>query len=221
MEAILKIGGSLATDPTSLKKLCLQLSELAKVHEVAIVPGGAEFANIVRKFDKKYGLSNRTAHIMAILAMDQYGLFLSDMTPDSYVSYEYQEIINSKKGRLPIFLPSRVLFHENPLENSWDVTSDTIAAYIAGKLHSEKLVIVTDVDGVFLEDPKKTGDSKLFETLSAKQLQSWNKTTSVDKQLPKLLLKTQLQCYVVNGKHLERIKRILENKKTVCTQITV
>ena len=72
-----------------------------------------------------------------------------------------------------------------------------------------------------MEDPKKTGDITLFETLSAKQLQSWNKTTSVDKTLPKLLLKTQLQCYVVNGKHPERIKNILENKKTVCTQITV
>jgi len=220
MEAILKIGGSLTEDSDSLRKLCQEVSEIAKIHEIAVVPGGAEFANAVRKFDNKHGLSKVAAHKMAILAMDQYGLFLSDITPDAYVSYALQKTINSYKGRLQIFLPSHFMFHDDSLENSWDVTSDSIAAYIAGKMHIKKLVIVTDVDGIFLKDPK-AGASKLFEKISAKDLQSWNKSTSVDKALPKLLTETKLQCYVVNGKHPERIKQILENKKTVCTKITV
>ncbi len=220
MEAILKIGGSLTEEPSSLRKLCQEVSEIAKNHELAVVPGGAEFADTVRKFDNKHGLSKVAAHKMAILAMDQYGLFLSDIIPDSYVSYVLQKAINSEKGRLQIFLPSQLMFQDDSLENSWNVTSDTIAAYIAGKLHAKKLVLVTDVDGIFLGDPK-TGDSKLFETLSVKELQSWNKTTSVDKALPKFLAKTKIQCYVVNGKHPKRIKQILENKKTVCTKITV
>ena len=221
MEAVLKLGGSLAADPKSLKNLCQQLSELAKAHNVAVVPGGAEFADTVRKFDKKHGLSNRAAHKMAILAMDQFGVFLSDMIADSFLCYELQEVNKSTKGKIPIFLPSQFMFFEDPLENSWDVTSDTIAAYVAGELDAEKLLIVTDVDGVFLEDPKKAVKNKLFETLSAEELQSWNKTTSVDKKLGKMILKTKVNCYVVNGKHPERIKSILENKKTVCTQITV
>jgi len=221
MEAILKIGGSLAKDCSSLKKLGQQLSELVKAHKIAVVPGGAEFADIVRKFDKKYELSKKVAHKMAILAMDQYGLFLSNMIPDSYVSYELKKILKSKNARMPIFLPSKYMFQKDPLENSWDVTSDTISAYFAEILNAKKLLIVTDVDGIFVEEPKKTGESKLLETLSAKQLQSWNKTTSVDKCLARTLLKTKLQCYVINGKQPDRIKQILENKKTVCTQITV
>jgi 5-(aminomethyl)-3-furanmethanol phosphate kinase len=221
MEAILKIGGSLAADPACLKILCQELSQLAKTHEIAVVPGGAEFADTVRKFDEKYGLSKTATHKMAILAMDQYGLFLSDITPDSYVCYGLQEIIQSKKkGRLPIFLPSQFMFRDDSLEKSWNVTSDTIAAYIAKKLCAEKVVLVKDVDGIFLKDPKAE-DSKLLETLSAKELQSWNKATSVDKALPKMLLENKMQCYVVNGKHLERIRDILENKKTVYTKITV
>jgi len=220
METILKIGGSLTADLVSLKKLCQELSQLAKVHEIAVVPGGAEFADTVRKFDKKFGLSKTAAHKMAILSMDQYGLFLSDIIPDSYVCYDLQEIIHSKKGRLPIFLPSQLMFRDNPLENSWDVTSDTIAAYIVTKLCATKLLLVKDVDGIFLKSPK-TGASKLLHTLSAKELQRWNKTTSVDKALPSLLLENKLQCYVVNGKHSERIREIFENKKTVCTKITV
>ena len=221
MEAVLKVGGSLADDIASLTRLCQELSALAKAHRIAIVPGGGEFADTIRKFDKTYGLSNTVAHKMAILAMDQYGFLLSDITPKSYVSHSLKEVSNSAKGMLPILLPSKLMFREDPLEHSWDVTSDTIAAYIACLLDAEKLVLVTDVDGIFSKDPKKTLDAKLVEELSAEELLAWNRRTSVDKVLPKILLQANLDCYVVNGGYPERIKLILEDKKTVCTHITV
>jgi aspartokinase-like uncharacterized kinase len=221
MEAVLKVGGSLTENPASLTSLCQQLSVLAETHKIAVVPGGGEFADTVRKFDEKYTLSDAVAHKMAILAMDQYGFFLSDITPESYVSYSLKEISNSATGTLPILLPSKLMFREDPLKHSWDVTSDTIAAYIAQLLHAEKLILVTDVDGIFSEDPKKTLDTKLVEEMSAEKLLGWNRRTSVDNTLPKMLLKANLDCYVVNGGYPERIKLILENKKTVCTHITV
>jgi aspartokinase-like uncharacterized kinase len=220
MEAVLKVGGSLADDPASLTNLCQQLSALAEVHRIAIVPGGGKFADTVRKLDKTYKLSDVVAHKMAILAMDQYGFLLSDITPKSYVSHSLKEISNPAKGTLPILLPSQLMFREDPLEHSWDVTSDTIAAYIAQLLHAKKLVLVTDVDGIFAEDPKKTLDAKLVEELSAEELLNWNRRTSVDKTLPKMLLQANLDCYIVNGGYPERIKLILENKKAVCTQVT-
>ena len=221
MEAVLKVGGSLADDPTSLANLCQELSALSKTHRILIVPGGGEIADIVSKFDKTYSLSDVVAHKMAVLAMDQYGFLLSDITPESYVSPSLEEISNSAKGTLPIFLPSKLIFREDPLEHSWDVTSDTITAYIAQLLNAEKLILVTDVDGIFSEDPKKSLNTKLIEELPAEELLGWNMRTSVDKMLPKILLQANLDCYVVNGKHPERIKRILENKKTVCTKITL
>jgi aspartokinase-like uncharacterized kinase len=220
MEAVLKVGGSLAEDPHSLTKLCQELTFLTKNHRIVVVPGGSEFADAVRKFDKTHGLSDVAAHKMAVLAMDQYGLFLSDITPESYVFYALEETSNPLNGKLPILLPSQLMFLEDPLENSWDVTSDTIAAYIASKLNAQKLVLVTDVDGIFFEDPKKTLNTKPIEKLSAKELQGWNKQTSVDKMLPRMLLEKKIDCYVVNGKYPERIRLILENKKTICTQVT-
>ena len=221
METVVKVGGSLAENPASLKRLCQELSGLAKTYRILIVPGGGEFADTIRKFDKKIGLSNTVAHKMAILAMDQYGLFLLDITPNSYVSYSLEEIRNPAWGMLPIFLPSRFMFREDPLENSWDVTSDTIAAYVAGLLNSKKLILVTDVDGIFSENPKHNLDAKLLSELSAKKLLSWNKRTSVDKFLPKILLQAKMDCYVVNGRYPERIRLILENKETVYSHVTV
>jgi aspartokinase-like uncharacterized kinase len=113
------------------------------------------------------------------------------------------------------------MFQEDPLKHSWDVTSDSISAYVASLLHAEKLVLVTNVDGIFSDDPKKNPDATLIAELPAKSLLSWNMRTSVDKTLPKILLQAQLDCYVVNGRYPERIKLILENEKTFCTHVTV
>jgi aspartokinase-like uncharacterized kinase len=221
MEAVLKVGGSLAEEPASLRRLCQELSVLAEEFRILIVPGGGEFADTVRKFDKVYGLSNTAAHKMAILAMDQYGLFLSDITPNSVAYFALDEVGNCEKEKMLFFLPSQHMFSEDPLEHSWDVTSDTIAAYIADQLDAKKLILVTDVDGIFSEDPKKSQNSKLIQEVSAKELHEWNKRKSVDKTLPKMLLQSNRDCYIINGRYPERIKLILENKKTVCTHITV
>lgn len=118
----------------------------------------------------------------------------------------------------PVFLPSRLMFEEDPLENSWDVTSDTIAAYYAFRLGAAKVILVTDVDGVFTKDPKKFKDAKLFKKLSNKKLLTLGRT-SVDKFLPKLLSETPLDCYIVNGKCPERIDAVLSGRDTVCTRI--
>jgi aspartokinase-like uncharacterized kinase len=221
MEAVVKVGGSLAEDTAVLKRLCQRLSCLAETHRLVVVPGGGDFADTVRKLDKKFNLSDTVSHKMAILGMDQYGLLLSDIAPNSIVSYSLDEINRSTKGMLPILLPSTHMFQEDPLKHSWDVTSDSISAYVASLLHAEKLVLVTNVDGIFSDDPKKNPDATLIAELPAKSLLNWNMRTSVDKTLPKILLQAQLDCYVVNGRYPERIKLILENEKTFCTHVTV
>ena len=221
MEAVLKVGGSLAEYPVSLRKLCEKLSVLARDHKILVVPGGGKFADTVREFDKAFGLSKTAAHKMAVLAMDQYGLFLSDITPNSYTTYSLESIKKAKSGKLPIFLPSRFMFHRNPLEHSWDVTSDSIAAHIAGVLNAEKLILVTDVDGIFTKNPKKVSDAKLIAEISAKQLLNQNTRTSVDRTLPRIILKTKLDCYVINGKHPKRIAAVLNNEKSIYTHISI
>jgi len=112
------------------------------------------------------------------------------------------------------------MFQENPLENSWDVTSDSIAAYVAGRVNAGKVVLVTDVDGVFTSDPKKFSDAKLIEKLSAKELSKLNQRTSVDRYLPNLLLKARIDCYVVNGKYPERVEAVLAGQQTTCTLVS-
>jgi len=220
MVEIIKVGGSLAEDSVSLIALCEELGELTKSYRMLVVPGGGKFADVVREFYRNFDLSDTVAHKMAILSMDQFGLFLSNITPNSQITYVLEEDQRlSSTGILPIILPSNLMFKKDPLKPSWDVTSDSIAAYIAGLLLAKKLILVTDVDGIFTEDPKKNPNARMIEKVSVNELLDWNKRTSVDRFLPRILLKTKLDCYVVNGKHPERIKAILKSEKTLCTQI--
>lgn len=221
MDAVTKVGGSLAEEPEVLRALCNKLSELAKRHALVVVPGGGKFADAVRDVDPRFSLPRDVSHRMAILGMDQFGLLLSAVTPGSIVSRRIDDLERiSSMGKVPIFLPSHMMLEEDPLENSWDVTSDSITAYVAKRLGATKIILVTDVDGIFTEDPKKDKSAKLIPKISALKLLKLGRRTSVDKFLPKLLLEAPLDCYVVNGKYPMRISQIMEGQMTICTRVT-
>lgn len=221
MDAVVKVGGSLAVEPERLIVLCAKLSRLAENYELVVVPGGGMFADVVRDSDEHFNLSTEISHRMAILGMDQFGLLLAQITPNSCATYSLDDTRQlSETEVIPILLPSRLMFKEDPLKNSWEVTSDSIAAYIASKLQATKVVLVTDVDGVFTKDPKKYEDAELIEQLSVEELLNLNIRTSIDRFLAKLLLEAPIDCYVVNGKHPERIEAILAEQQAICTLIS-
>lgn len=221
MKFVLKIGGSLLNHKEELKRLCSVLGGLAARYKMLIVPGGGRFADLVRSVDQIYGLSPLASHRMAILAMDQYGLLLADITPNSVIIHMLDDVESVWRRReLPILLPSRLLFTSDKLPSSWDVTSDTISAYIAKLLGVENLILVKDVDGVFTRDPKRYSDAALLEKVSPDELV--NMKTCVDVFLPRfLLLEKKLTCYVVNGLYPERIQQIVEGGKPIATIIKV
>lgn len=220
MDAVIKVGGSLAADSTALTELCKTLADLAEKYHFLVVPGGGEFADAVREVDKRYSLSSVAAHRMAILGMDQYGLLLSGIIPNSQPVQNLDEAAEvSQLKRVPVLLPSLLMFREKGLEASWDVTSDSIAAYVACRLDMRRLVLVTDVDGVFTRDPKAHFDAVLLKEVRATELLKLESRTSVDRYLPRMLLQMSMDCFVVNGIYPERIRLILAGHKTRCTRI--
>jgi aspartokinase-like uncharacterized kinase len=217
---VLKVGGSLSRKPEALKALCQQLSLLAEEQHLVVVPGGGIFADCVRMLDKRFSLSSKTAHRMAILGMDQYGLLLSDLNANCRVVHSLEEAKTATEGRLVVFLPSSFMFVDDGLPNSWEVTSDSIAAYIAGKLAAERLVLVKDVDGIFNNDPRTSTQAELLKRLTVDELEGLHGGTCVDLYLPKLLRKLGFDCFVVNGLYPERVKAALKGQVTVGTVIS-
>ena len=128
---VVKLGGSLAH---CCEKIIPVL--LAARHPLLIVPGGGAFADAVRQS----GADGDAAHWMACAAMDQYGLMLAAQGIETTT-----QIARPKSPRL--LLPYCALRRHDPLPHSWDVTSDTIAAWVAGRLGGD-LLVLKSVDGV-------------------------------------------------------------------------
>jgi aspartokinase-like uncharacterized kinase len=219
--SIVKVGGSIAAQPDKLRALCKKLSEVSKRYSLVVVPGGGEFADAVRQLDARFQLSKQASHRMAILGMDQYGLVLSDLITDSVTVDTLEKAKKAAEDRKPpIFLPSRLVILEDPLENSWDVTSDSIALYIAHRLHADKVLLITDVDGIYTRDPKQEKNAKLIQNVTPNELLAFEQRTSVDKALPKLLLQWQVNCYVINGFFPDRVEAVLDEQKPLGTHIS-
>jgi len=195
---VLKIGGSLAG---SARELLRKVA--AERLDVLVVPGGGAFADRVRDAYAQGGLSDDAAHWMAVLAMEQYAYFLADGT-----DVPLTDKIIARGTR--IALPYEILQKDDTLPHSWDVTSDTIAAWMAAA-SGARLVKATDVDGVFL-------DGRLLESVSAGALKSMGETC-VDLALSRFLIEKDMDAFVVNGLCVPRVLGALRGEKTIGTEI--
>jgi 5-(aminomethyl)-3-furanmethanol phosphate kinase len=215
-DAVLKIGGSLGRGG-GLQRICGEIGRLGKNFRLMVVPGGGQFADEVRAAYKRYALDETTAHRMALLAMDQFGYVLGDCIPNSYVTANFESARNAAAVRRPaVLLPSALVIESDPLPHSWQVTSDTIAAWIAHLGCSRRLILLKDVDGLMTETPGSAA-AELLAELSPEELA--RHSGGVDDYLGRFLSAVCLETWVVNGLFPERLSELLENSHTVGTRI--
>jgi aspartokinase-like uncharacterized kinase len=140
---VIKIGGGLAAVPEALDRVCGVVHAAACDHRILVVPGGGPFADAVRQFDRSFGLSPDAAHWMAILAMDQYAHVLAQRMPGAMLIEEPGAALEaSRLGALAVLAPSRWMRSADVLPHSWEVSGDSIAAFVAGALDAARLILI-------------------------------------------------------------------------------
>ena len=140
---MVKVGGALLASPGHLDAVLAELADTASTRRLLVIPGGGPFADAVREVDRELTLSDEAAHWMAVLAMDQYAhLLVSRLRTAGLVSDAAAIAAQLDQGRLPVLAPFRWLRDADPLPHSWDVTSDSIAAWVAGEVGARRLVLV-------------------------------------------------------------------------------
>jgi aspartokinase-like uncharacterized kinase len=211
---VLKVGGSLARGD-GLQDLCREISVLGHQHPLLVVPGGGEFSDLVRQAYSRYDLGETAAHCMALLAMDQYGYLLSRLIEGSSLETGMDSACRTAaSGRVAILLPSASVLDSDCLPHSWQVTSDTIAAWVARETGSPRLILLKDVDGLM---PSLNSPEGIIKEMTAEQLALH--TGGVDGYLPDFLALMQLETWVVNGLKPGRIAELLNSGSTVGTRI--
>ena len=113
---------------------------------VIVVPGGGPFADAVRDAQPRIGFNDDAAHHMALLAMEQYGYALASLDGTFVAADSPAAIEHAREAtKVPVWMPSRMALAAKDIASSWDVTSDSLAAWLAGQLGARQLLLVKHV----------------------------------------------------------------------------
>lgn len=188
---VVKLGGSLY-GTTELTQWLTTLSEHAKHQPIIIVPGGGPFAEQVRQAQQVYGFDDSHAHHMAILAMAQFGLLISSLCSNSHTFS-----IAPEQTGLSVWLPDSQLLSEAGLDHSWDITSDSLALWLANSLNAEQLVLV-----------KQSNET-------SKSIRKLTELGVIDVGFSSLFLKSAVNSQIIHAKHAALFsERVINNIDT-------
>ncbi|CAL1241291.1 amino acid kinase [Candidatus Methylocalor cossyra] len=197
---VVKLGGSLAESEV----LSRWLDALAET-TVVIVPGGGVFADGVRAAQARFGFDDRTAHAMAILAMRQYALMMAGFCPHLTLAADLGRLSAAarKAERAVLWLPDPKAVDEREVPASWEVTSDSIAAWLARRLRAERLLLVKAAPIAFR--------GAEFERLGS--------AGTVDAAFAAFAAKARFETWLCRREDYNRLDRGLENPDAAFTRV--
>ena len=187
---VVKLGGSLHRHiPEIIPLLCKSERPLL------VVPGGGLFADVVRQVT----VDDDSAHWMAIAAMEQYAWFIAS---HGMVATDFLAV----PRKTMIFLPYISMRQRDPLPHSWDITLDTIAAWVAAELGVE-LLVLKSVDGILLGD--------IIQEWVTAPIQN----EVVDPFFIPFILKHHVKTTIINGKMGDLVENFLRGETVTGTKI--
>jgi aspartokinase-like uncharacterized kinase len=146
---VVKLGGSHALSPL----LGPWLAAIGRAAgRVVVVPGGGPFADAVRTAQPAMGFDDATAHDMALMAMAQYGRALCGLAAGFVYADTLEAVRDVATGVVPVWSPWPMLRGHPDIPRSWDVTSDSLAVWLAGALNAARLVVIKHRSGEGLVD---------------------------------------------------------------------
>ena len=137
---IVKLGGSLAHTPH-----CAAWLEALAVWggPLILVPGGGPFADCVRAAQAAMRFDDAAAHRMALLAMEQFGVALAAHAQVFALAASREELTSSlRTGRIPVWLPAKMVLAAQDVPETWEMTSDSLAAWLAGNFGADRLLLI-------------------------------------------------------------------------------
>ena len=190
---VIKLGGSLLSSG-SLNKWLSIIIEFGK-GKLVIVPGGGSFADQVREAQKKWRFDDKAAHQMALLAMEQTAHLLKSVAPDLSLTdsiEEIEEIVNLNK--VPVWLQCKMIDTSPDISSNWNVTSDSLALWLAGKLKAEHTMLVKSLSA---------------SNKNARQLSDFD---MVDKAFPEFVKKSESELWWLEESDMGVFKKMLKTK---------
>jgi aspartokinase-like uncharacterized kinase len=231
--SLFKIGGKILEDLKALKSTMSQLTQLLEkgiLQRIIIIPGGGTFANFIRKIYSELKFNDELAHWMSIISMNYNGIELSKKYPNLKVIENFRELKKKEEG-FYIFLPYQFLKENDVLPHNWEVTSDSIALFLAGKLGLSECFLIKDVEGIMDKEKsvireisttefrklKKSGKLLGVKTIGDKLK---DQSRPIDSYLLSLIERLKISCVILSGSsNSQRIIDFFDKSKSVQEKI--
>ena len=94
-----------------------------------------------------WSFDDALAHRLAIAAMELFGQIIASL--DARLSpADSREAMRRRlaEGVATVWMPTRMVVGNSAIPESWDVTSDSLAAWLAGELGAERLILVKSAE---------------------------------------------------------------------------
>jgi len=140
---VVKLGGSVVRSP----ELAAWLDAIAaSPRPIIVVPGGGALADEVRASQSRLGFGDGAAHRMALLAMDQLAWAVAGMRPGFDVGDTEEALRQSLEAkRVAVWAPYALVAGRRDIPESWTITSDSLALWLARRLGAERCCIIKSV----------------------------------------------------------------------------
>jgi aspartokinase-like uncharacterized kinase len=159
---VVKIGGSLLDSgrlPSTLRAI-LEWRDLRLV----LVPGGGVFADAVRIAQEHVGFDDALAHRLALDAMGRMAQVFVALQPSLITVRDPVGIAAVHScGIVPVWDPLELQAGSPDIPESWSVTSDSLALWLAVLLGAEHLVLVKSAEPPARRDPESLAAQNLVD----------------------------------------------------------
>src|SRR5215468_199322 len=125
---VVKLGGSFVGS----RHLAGWIDALANFKgRAVVVPGGGPFADAVRQAQTKIGFKDAVAHHLALLAMEQFAWALASLSARFCIADSATAIRRAlRAGNVAIWSPTKMVLGTPEIPPSWEITSDSLAAWL-------------------------------------------------------------------------------------------
>jgi 5-(aminomethyl)-3-furanmethanol phosphate kinase len=191
---VVKLGGSLAN--SELLPKWLEVIATAGAGKVVLVPGGGRWADEVRAAQKREGFDDSVAHRKALRAMERYALVLAEIHSDFIPAANEAEIrAVLSAGKVALWMPHDMVLADPSIPETWDVTSDSLAAWLAGQLSAANLLLVKSLA---LDAPRL-------------DVEEWSRRGWVDSAFKEFSSGARYRILMLGQRNQEAARRMLED----------
>lgn len=140
---VVKLGGSVVRSPD----LTAWLDTIAATpRPIVVVPGGGALADEVRACQTRLGFGDASAHRMALLAMDQLAWAVAGMRQRFALGATEAELRAALgQGSVAVWAPYALIAERTDIEESWRLTSDSLALWLAGRIGAERCYLIKSI----------------------------------------------------------------------------